>query len=111
MTDKAPAAGRPFTSPPHRRAPSVELRALLSAIICLAQELLATVHTLPHLDIVRRFGSLNYKLIIARMTRGLMMAEALDDRVARTATRIDNPPLPRPAARTPASAVPTRSIR
>jgi hypothetical protein len=78
-----------------RLAPSVGLSNLISALICLAHELLATLHTLPRADIIRRFGTFDIKLIAARIKRALMLAEALDDRVTRTAKRIDNPPLPR----------------
>jgi hypothetical protein len=85
----------PSLRPPPRRTPAVELCALLSAIICLAQELIASLPTLPHVDIARRFGTLDFKLIMARITRALMMAEALDNHVARFAKRIDNPRPPR----------------
>jgi hypothetical protein len=98
MSEAAPSAAptqQPIPRPPPRLAPSVKLANLLSAIICLAHELLATLHTLPRTDIISRFGTLDVRLIVARIKRGLMLAEALDDRIARTARRIDNPPLPR----------------
>ena len=98
MTEAPPPAEPDQQLHPERLrtyAPSVNLANLLSALICLAQELIHTLPRLPRAEVLTRFGILDFKLITARLTRGLMLAEALENRVASTAQRIDNPPLPR----------------
>jgi hypothetical protein len=58
----------------------------------------------PPLDIARRFGSLNLALIIARITRGLMIATALQERLRRRPARgvgQIRPTAPARAARAP----------
>ncbi len=49
---------------------------------------------IPPAAIARTFGSLNVALIIARITRGLMLAAALEQRLARPAPRQDQPAKP-----------------
>ncbi|HBK09119.1 MAG TPA: hypothetical protein DDZ81_25215 [Acetobacteraceae bacterium] len=57
-----------------------------------------------------RFSTDNIALIIVRITRGLLMAEALHDRLARIARQLDRPSAPRAAAAT-ASPAQTRLPR
>ena len=70
-------------------------------------------------DLATRFGTLDIAMIIARITRGLMRAAALEQRVSENAARIDKPrpapararsdAKPRPRPRAKAKAKPSAS--
>jgi hypothetical protein len=74
---------------------SAHLRGLVQALIAFASALvenLATpAHPKVHADIARRFGTTNLGLITARIARGLLMAMALNRRLARIAKKLDSP--------------------
>ena len=61
----------------------------------------------------RGFGTLNIALIIARITRGLMIADALDRRVTQNARRLDraDPDSPPPPAAAAADTKPRKTKR
>jgi hypothetical protein len=90
---------------------------LVRKLIAFGREIVATLqgHNTPDATpaLARQFGSLSLTLIIARITRGLMLAAALEDRLQRNpsattpratqpvtrAPRPPSPPAPRPSRR------------
>jgi hypothetical protein len=86
--------------PPDLTPRSARLRALIDDLILFGRILIETLQREPDsaaaTRIISRFSTRNIAAIIARITRGLMLAAALDDRLVRSARRIDNPPPPRP---------------
>ena len=108
-----PAA--PETTPTPKAAPRVAdgLVALVRRLVAFGQDLLETLQrgntVFPPLPVVRRFGTISLSLVIARITRGLLIAQALEARLLRrrgprpTAstgtlpTRTRGPRAPRPA--------------
>jgi hypothetical protein len=91
-------------------------------LILFGEQLLATLQAAPRpnswTDTTRRFGTLNIALIIARITRGLRLAKALEQRVQRNAAGIDRaataatpgtPPERRPANHTTGPKPPLRA--
>jgi hypothetical protein len=81
---------------------SGHLRTLVQSLIAFASTLVETlsVHTHPtaHAAIALRFGTTNLTLITARIARALLMAMALNRRLARIARQLDNPVAQRPAS-------------
>ena len=91
---------------------SGRLIGLVRRLIDYGKELVATLRqpcsATQHFHITRNFGTLDIALIIARITRGLRIAAALESRLVRTASRLDGPPpravpdaSPRPASPRP----------
>jgi hypothetical protein len=81
------------------------LRRLLRKLVHHARQLVATLKQDPPPDqldaITRGFGTRDVNLIVARIVRGVRLAFALDERLARNAVRLDNPSPPRLAAASP----------
>ncbi len=85
--------------PPQDPAPAVaptrtaHLLGVLRALIAFGKQLAATVQNLPaaeaHIDIAVRFGTYSVALILARITRGLQLAGALETRLALRENRPD----------------------
>lgn len=75
---------------------SGELLSLVHDLIAFGQALIHTLQSSPAaealLGITRRFGTPDLTLIIARITRGLLLAANLDARLLRCASRLDIPP-------------------
>ena len=108
-----PTAPEPTPTP--KAAPRVAdgLVALVRRLVAFGQDLLDTLQRgntgFPPLPVVRRFGTISLALVIARITRGLLIAQALEARLLRrrgprpTAstgtppTRTRGPRTPRPA--------------
>jgi hypothetical protein len=86
-------------TPPEQPTRSSRLRALIDDLILFGNILLETLRHEPEseaaIGIIKRFRTATAAAIIARITRGLMLAAALAGRVERSAKRIDNPPAPR----------------
>ena len=105
------AAAPTPTSPPSPTGITTASRAgqiigLLHRLIVYGRELAAALrqHGLtPQLaETTRGFGTRDIALILARITRGLLRADALEARLARHAGRVDRqPPRPSAAARSP----------
>ncbi|MEJ0019837.1 MAG: hypothetical protein WDN25_25430 [Acetobacteraceae bacterium] len=96
-----PPTADPTTTPPPPSA-SGRLRALLRKLIDYGRDLVATLRQptaagLP--AITRTFGTQDIARILARITHGLLMAGALEDRLVRSADRLDAPPPPRAPAK------------
>jgi hypothetical protein len=66
---------------------------LVRQLIDYGRQLATTLRSNPH-----PFGASDIALILARITRGLLRAEALEARIIRTAARLDAPPAPARAA-------------
>ena len=79
---------------------SGRLLSLVRQLIDYGKQLAATLRSTPH-----PFGTGDIALILARITRGLLRAEALEARIIRTATRLDaEPARPRaPCHRSPST--------
>ncbi len=82
------------------------LLGLVRRILGYGRDLVATLQRqnapTPATDVARRFGTFNLALIIARITRGLALAERLESRLERTPpTRTDAQPAPTPARSAP----------
>jgi hypothetical protein len=79
---------------------SGRLLSLVRQLIDFGKQLAATLRSNPH-----PFGTGDIALILARITRGLLRAEALEARIIRTATRLDaEPARPRaPCHRSPST--------
>lgn len=87
--------------PPQDQAPAVaptrtaRLLGVLRALIAFGKQLAATVQNLPagateaHIDIAVRFGTYSIALILARITRGLQLAGALETKLALRENRPD----------------------
>jgi hypothetical protein len=83
-TDKVTPAGRLLT--------------LVRKLIGYGRELVVTFQQRDPVAIPRHFGTADLALILARITRGLHRAQALEERLVRNAARLDAPPRPRLAA-------------
>jgi hypothetical protein len=70
-------------------SPSGRLIGLVRQLIDYGRQLAATLRTNPH-----PFSASDFALILARITRGLLRAEALEERIIRTAARLDAEPAP-----------------
>lgn len=83
------------------RSRSAGLLTLVRSLIAFGQALIHTLQASPDAgtlaQIASRFGTSDLALMIARITRGLLLAATLDARLARCATRLDTKP-GRPAA-------------
>ena len=85
------------TTPTPDRAPRVAdgLVALVRRMAAFGRELLDTLQRgntgFPSLPAARNFGTISLALIIARITRGLMIAQALEDRLLRRRPRRAEP--------------------
>ena len=110
------SAGPVTIDPPQDRAPrdpqGARLLGLVRTLLVLGRALLGTLESLgaarPPIDIARRFRCLDLTLIIARIRRGLMIAEALEARLLRRRPRLA-PHASRPlTVRTQAPSRPTR---
>ncbi len=93
--------------PPKANPYGEGMLSLLRKLAAYGQELAAHLKTCegphPPLDIFHRFGSLSLALIITRITRGLLLAAALEARlIRRLPTNEDRPLRTRPAAPSPA---------
>ena len=111
-TASAAAAGTAKDHAP-RDARGAGLLVLVRQLIGFGQAVVCSLRgrnaTLPPFDVVRRFGCVNVALIIARITRGIMIAQALEARLMRRTPRDIMPPVriaipagsPRPAQRRP----------
>ena len=93
-----PAGSEPTPTPTR----STRLRTLLQTLITFASTLVETLATNPaaHPTIAYRFGTTNLGLITARIARALLMAMALNRRLARIAKQLDAPQRPTTIART-----------
>ena len=89
-----PSTDRPEAGPAPSK--SAHLRGLVQILIAFGKSLLETLQAplepQTRFEIACRFGTGNVALIIARITRGLLLATALDDRLVLTARRLDKPP-------------------
>src|SRR5271165_1561208 len=82
---------------------------LVRRLIDYGKELAASLHQRAATDprsVVRLFGTADLALILLRITRGLLRANALETRLVQTAARLDAGPTPRsaPAQHKPRSA-------
>ena len=88
---------------------SANLLGLVRKLIDYGRELAATIRQRAFTDpgpVIRCFGTADVALILARISRGLHRANALEARLLRNADRLDAAPrryFPRDAARTPPS--------
>ena len=103
----APATAALSQDRAQRDPEGARLLGLLRTLLVLGRTLLGTLQALgaarPPIDIARRFRCLDLSLIIARVTRGLLIAEALEARLLRRRPRLV-PVVPRPmTVRTPAA--------
>jgi hypothetical protein len=112
----AAAATADLAQDPAPRDPALgRLLGLVHKLIAYGREVAAALQRhngpVPPPALARRFTTLNIALIIARITRGLMIAEALEQRLSRPAPRPverSAPAKPRTTPRTPRPA-PTES--
>jgi hypothetical protein len=113
MPDAPAAAETAQTADPHRpseaadRPPtrSARLLSLVGQLLAFGRDLVATLQrqNTPEAprDIGWRFGTFNVALIIARITRGIRIAEVLHARLLRGARRLDSSERRIPAPRLP----------
>jgi hypothetical protein len=116
MSAASPAAAPTDRPDPHQDRPAAGapsrtwgLLGLLRKLVDYAKEFASTLHqraTAPDFYLVaRRFGTADLALILARITRGLHLAGALEARLLRRADDEKNaapvPPAPAPAVRDP----------
>ena len=84
---------------------STALLHIVRTMIDIGRQRLAAIRSQPGPQethaIARAFGTFNVALIVARILRGLRIADALEDRVIADAPRIDAPPPARVAAPRP----------
>ena len=119
MMEQALAHARdPVTDP---RAPAIapaptrilHLLGVVRALIAFGNQLAATLRANPPTDTIRnigtRFGTVTVAIILARITRGLRLAAALEAKFAPRANRPD--PAQQPTPRAPASASAPRQPR
>src|SRR5689334_1944639 len=96
------AAATADLPPPSR---SGRLLSLVRKLIDCGRQLAATLRecAAPNdtTDLKRRFGTASLPLILARIALGLHRARLLEERIVRTAPRLDAEPGPKPARRTP----------
>ncbi len=90
----------PDTTPQPQAASRVAdgLVDLVRRLAAFGREVLGTLQRgntgFPPMSVACRFGSINLALIIARLTRGLMIAQALEDRLLRRRGPRPTPPAP-----------------
>ena len=105
--EQAPAADAP---PPVAR--STRLLTLVHKLIDYGKDLLTNLQqhrpNAATRDLAWNFGTLNVALIIARITRGLRMAIAFQDRIVYSAERLDRPPTDAVTIRSPGPRPPSR---
>jgi hypothetical protein len=118
FTALAPAAPSNPPNPPQDRAAggidkpsrSGRLLSLVRKLIDYGKELVSTLQNRASaaqvLDIAGRFGTRDIGLIVARITRGLCLAGALEQRVIQCAARLDA--VPAPAQATPQQPAPRK---
>ena len=116
MSTASDIADRPSTKrkPPKPNPFGEQLLALVRKLIICGQELLDSLKTCegphPPLETFRRFGCLSLKRVIARITRGLIIAGVLEERFLRRLPRKEERPkrdsIPRPPAPKPDSGQP-----
>jgi len=113
MSDATPAPedahaaapqGSPTGTPKAARVTtSAGLLSLLTRLLDVGRAMLAELqgHDGPDAPpgFVHRFATTSLTLVIARITRGIMLAQALHDRVTRNARRLDAPDRPSPGDR------------
>jgi hypothetical protein len=104
LMSAAAEASVPTTEPSR----SGRLLALVRKLIDYGRELAATIRQRTAADPIfakARFGTIDLAVILARIARGLVLANALEARVLRSAAHLDAEPVPgraRSAARAPA---------
>jgi len=104
----APATQDRSTEPAKRDPERGRLLGLVRKLLDYGRGIVAALQghdgPLPPASIARTFSTLNVALIIARITRGLMIAEALERRLLRPAPRLGEraEPVERPEGRQPA---------
>jgi hypothetical protein len=96
-----PAAGAAPDPKPTRAS---GLRGLVRALIAYGRHLATTFRDNPH-----KFSAGDIALILARITRGLLRAEALEARIIRNAARLDASPAAPPRAPSHRQAPPARA--
>jgi hypothetical protein len=77
-----------------RESRAARLLSLVRKLIDYGRELAATIQQHGAAAIPRQFGTNNLSLILARITRGLHRARALEERLIRNPARLDAPPRP-----------------
>lgn len=91
---KAPAA-EPTRDPNQPPGNAERLLSLVRGLIAYGRELVSILQNQPSpatvFDINRNFGARDVAQIIARIIRGLRIASALEDRLVRSARRLDRP--------------------
>ena len=93
------------TPQPQARAPRVAdgLVDLVRRLAAFGRDLLDTIQRgntgFPSLPVARRFGTISLAMVIARLTRGLLIAQALEDRLLRRRGPRATPPSPRTTPR------------
>jgi hypothetical protein len=94
MSDAAPTADLP---PPSR---SGRLLALVRKLVDYGKQVAAALRqrstTADTTDLTRKFGTSDLLLILARIALGLHRARLLEERIVRTAARLDAEPQPKP---------------
>jgi len=100
------SAPPPSTEPDAKPSRSVRLLCLIRRLIDYGRELAATLHQRGATDprfAARSFGIADLALILLRIKRGLLRANALEARLAQNAAKLDAGPRPRstPAQRKP----------
>ena len=104
------SAAAPTTEPDSQPSRSGRLLALIRKLIDYGRELGAAVRqrVASDADFARRsFGTADMVVIFARITRGLLLAQALEARVLRRAALLDKEPRPRRARAAPRPKEPT----
>jgi hypothetical protein len=104
------SAAAEASDPPTQPSRSASLLSLVHKLIDYGRELAATIRRRAFTDptsVICCFGTADVALILARISRGLHRADALEARLIRCADRLDAAPpgcsVPAPAARTPAT--------
>ena len=104
MIDAASTASQTGTATP-RSPEDARLLAVVAALITFGQHLLAALQnrnlTAPPIEIASRFRSVSLVQIITRITRGLIIARALEARLLRRQAQPAAAPTERPASTTP----------
>jgi hypothetical protein len=103
-----PTSPGPITAETDAPTRTGRLLSLVRKLIDYGKELAASLHhqneTTDLRPVIRAFGTRDIARILARITCGLLRAQALDDKVRHNAARLDAPPQP-----TPQPAASTRS--
>ncbi len=92
-----PTSPGPATDTPTRAG---RLLSIVRKLIDYGKELVASLNHRPETTdlrpVMRAFGTRDIARILARITCGLLRAEALDDKIRHNAARLDAPPQPNP---------------